>query len=243
MSIQFEENLNWNGKSNAQSNEDSRKKAQETAPLILQKIEEEYSPVARFFNSIKEYFGEEQNPSFWLYGKYMVNRDVFENGTGDDFEKESAQKNTVNPTTEIKSKPIEEVEILKVDKKAQDEYVLTHNFEKVETAEEFNGIWRGFDGDDSLEEDADALNELNLKHLVRTDEVAQSIYQAEFRDLASIAESTELEDENVCLTYKEWDYSKKRYKPDYCKVYLKKNKRRRSKLFKKMPFRKLKNAG
>ncbi len=222
MSLQCEENLNWNGKDIAQTNEDSRKKALEIAPLILQKLEEEYPPVARFYHSIKVLFGEDQNPYFWLYGKYMVNRDVFENGKDDAFEKEATQKNTVNPSTEIKSKPVEEVEILTVDKKAQDDYVMNHNFEKVETAEEFNGIWRGFDGDDSLEEDADALNQLNLKHLVRTDEVAQSIYQAEFRDLANIAESTELEEDDVCMTYKEWDYSKKRYKPDYCKVYLKK---------------------
>ena len=123
---------------------------------------------------------------------------------------------------EIKAKPVEEVEILQVDKKAQEDFMLTHNFEKVETAEEFCGVWRGFDGDDSLEEDAEALNELNLKHLVRTDEQAHSIYQANFRDLANIAESADSEDGNFYLTYQEWDFSKKRYKPDFCKVYLKK---------------------
>ena len=76
--------------------------------------------------------------------------------------------------------------------------MLIHNFEKVESAEEFSGVWRGFDGDDTLEEEEDALNELNLKHLVRTDEVANSIYQADFRDLANIAESGEAE-EKRCL--------------------------------------------
>ena len=109
-----------------------------------------------------------------------------------------------------------------MDKKAQEDFMLTHNFEKVETVEEFSGLWRGFDGDDNLQDDQDALDQINLKHLVRTDEVAHSIYQADFRDLASIAESGETEDSTTYRTYKEWDYSKKRYKLDYCKVFLKK---------------------
>ena len=29
---------------------------------------------------------------------------------------------------------------------------MTHNFEKVETADEFNGAWRDFDGEDELED-------------------------------------------------------------------------------------------
>ena len=94
--------------------------------------------------------------------------------------------------------------------------------EKVETAEEFTGSWRGFDGDDTLQEDEDALNEISLSHLVRTDEVAHSIYQADFRDLVNIAESEETEDGSPYRTYKEWDFSKKRYKAEYCKVFLNK---------------------
>lgn len=219
---QFEENLNWKKKDVSKTTEDSRKIAAEIAPYILKKIEEEYPPVFRFYISIKKYFGENENPRFWLFGKYMANRDVIENGHGDTFDKDTFEKSMAKPTTEIKSKPVEEVEILKVDKKAQEDYVLTHNFEKVETADEFSGVWRGFDGDDTLEEDADALNELNLKHLVRTDEVAHSVYQADFRDLANIAESAALDGENVFLKYNEWDFSKKKYKPDYCTVYLKK---------------------
>ncbi len=223
LSIQFNENLNWNEKQTSPTLADSRSKAFETSSLILKKLKEDYLPVFEFFDSIKHHFGEDLNPHYWLFGKYMINRDVLENENRATPDNDgSTTVKTVKPTTEIKAKPVEEVEILNVDKKAQQDYMLTHNFEKVETAEEFSGVWRGFDGDDSLEEDADALNELNLKHLVRTDEVAHSIYQAEFRDLANIAESAELEDDNNFLTYKEWDFSKKRYKPDYCKVYLKK---------------------
>ena len=53
---------------------------------------------------------------------------------------------------------------LNFDKKQQEDYVLLHNFEKVETAEEFNGNWRDFDGSDELEEHQEALEELNMKY-------------------------------------------------------------------------------
>ena len=222
LSTQWEEGLNWKGKNSPPSLEESRLKAKEIATTILGKMEEEYPPVIDFFVSIKQYFPEEENLAFWLYGKYMLDRDVFENGNGDALDNSPDEKKASNPTTEIKSKAVEEVEIVTVDKKTQDDFVLIHNFEKVETAEEFSGLWRGFDGDDTLQEDEDALNEISLSHLVRTNEVANSIYQADFRDLANIAESGETEEDNIYKTYKEWDFSKKRYKPDYCKVFLKK---------------------
>ena len=222
LSIQSGKNLNWGQKNTPQTLDDSRRMALENASLVLDRIEEEYPSVAEFFHSIESYFGEDQHPSYWLYGKYMSGRDVFENGQSDHPGKDTGKKKTLNPTTEIKSKPVEEVEIITVDKKAQEDYVMTHNFEKVETAEEFSGVWRGFDGDDSLEEDAEALSELNLKHLVRTDEVAHSIYQADFRDLANIADSADSEEDSFYLSYKEWDFSKKKYRPDHCKVFLKK---------------------
>ena len=223
LSIQCEEKLNWEDTKVIPNLEESRQKGIEIAPIILQKMEAEYPSSVRFFNRIKTHFGATQNEDYWLYGKYMVNRDVFENGQGEALDKNALEKNKENPTTEIKSKPVEEVEILQVDKKAQEDFMLTHNFEKVETADEFSGVWRGFDGDDNLEEDADALNDLNLKHLVRTDEVADSIYQADFRDLIKIAESADIEEEEVCLTYKEWDFTKKKIQTGFLQSVFKKN--------------------
>jgi len=223
LSIQWENKLNWAESKLVPSLEESREKAKGIAPVILQKMEQEYPPIAEFYHFIKETFSDEQPHSYWLYGKFMTQRDVFEEQSQNGSSNENVQqKKTVKPTTEIKAKPVEEVEVIAVDKKAQEDYVLTHNFEKVETAEEFNGLWRGFDGDDTLQEDEDALNELNLKHLVRTDEVAHSIYQAEFRDLANIAQSATTEENEISLLYKEWDYSRKKYKADFCKVFLKK---------------------
>ena len=222
LSVQKERGFNWAEINRPPSIQESRTKANKASSIVLHQIQSDYPPVAKYYQSIKDFFIQEENISYWLYGKFMSNRDVF--GTGDEELLDSGEENTskTKPKTEINSKAVEEVEIISIDKKAQDEFVLTHNFEKVETVEEFSGVWRGFDGDDSLQTDEDALNDLNLKHLVRTNEVAKSIYQANFRDLANIAESASTEEDDICLTYKEWDYSKKRYKPDHCKVFLKK---------------------
>ena len=221
LSIQKQQNLNWDQHNVGVTIEQSRKKAAEASELILKTMASEYPAANRYYHSIKPYFEQGEGASHWLFGKFMLNKDVIDNEKDAHSGHRSEEKNTVDTTTEIKSKPTEEVEVITVDKKSQEDYVMTHNFEKVETAEEFTGVWRNFDGDDTLEEDADALNELNLKHLVRTDEVAHSIYQADFRDLANIAESRDADDEGTYVTYKEWNFTKKHYRPDYCKVFLK----------------------
>ncbi|HND87022.1 MAG TPA: VWA domain-containing protein [Saprospiraceae bacterium] len=220
LSIQYARHLNWHSPDAERSVETSRLAAQEAAPAILAELEADFPALAAFFQEIRGFFENSTPPAtHWLYGKFMFSR-----GASPDAQTTSpdgpAGQGTAQPSTEIQSKPVEEAEVIAVDKKRQEDYLLTHNFEKVETAEEFSGVWRGFDGDDTLQEDAEALNELNLRHLVRTDEAAHSIYRADFRDSVNIAESTDTEGDERCLSYPEWDFSKKRYKPDHCKVFL-----------------------
>lgn len=97
--------------------------------------------------------------------------------------------------------------------------MLTHNFEKVETAEEFNGTWRDFDGDDQLEDHHEAIEELSMKLTVRVDDPVHSVYQAEFIENSSVAESVDKPDERYNILYPEWDYTRKSYKQDFCAVY------------------------
>ncbi len=222
LSVQWELKLNWDSTIEVNSLEESRKKAKAESQLVLDVIKDEYPTIHSFFDEVNGFFGEEQAPDYWLFGKYMIDKDIIENEEDESFDRNTTGKDSVSAKTEIKSKAVEEAEILKVDKKKQDDYVLNHNFEKVETAEEFSGIWRGFDGDDTIQEDEDALSELNLRHLVRTDEVAESIYQADFRDLDRIAESADVETEAEPLLYDEWNFKKQQYKRNHCKVFVRK---------------------
>ncbi len=155
----------------------------------------------------------------WLLGsirKADSNSDISEKMDNKFDEKALPQADTV-----IDAKPIEEIESVQVDKKDQDDWVLTHNFEKVETIEEYSGLPRDFDGDDSLEDDAEALAEAGMKHTVRVDDETHSIYQAEFVSNANIAESKEEEATTKHYLYDEYNYKKKEYRRNYCKVFYK----------------------
>ncbi len=121
--------------------------------------------------------------------------------------------------TVIKAKPIEEIETIQIEKKGQEDWVLTHNFEKVETIEEYSGLPRDFDGSDSLEDDMEALSEVNMRNTIRVDEETHSIYQAEFVSNALIADSKESGTAEAHYLYDEYNFKTGTYRKDYCKVF------------------------
>jgi nitric oxide reductase NorD protein len=121
--------------------------------------------------------------------------------------------------TVLKTRAVEELISIEVDKKQQEDYVLTHNFEKVETADEFSGSWRDFDGNDDLKNHQEALEELSMKFTVRVDDVAHSVYQADFVENTTISESCEKDEKGLHIKYDEWDFTKGLYKPAFCKVF------------------------
>ena len=126
---------------------------------------------------------------------------------------------SIDPKSVLKAKAIEEIKSILVDQKAQGDYVLTHNFEKVETLEEFNGTWRDFDGDDDLSNHKDAIDELNMRLTVRTDDPVHSVLLADFIENTNIAEVETDEDLDHCIAYPEWNYAHKQYLEDLCRVY------------------------
>ena len=130
-----------------------------------------------------------------------------------------AALNSVDPKSVMKAKAVEEIKSLQVDIKAQEDYVLTHNFEKVETAEEFNGTWRDFDGDDDLQNHHHAMEELNMHLTVRVDDPAHAVYQTEFIENSKIIETTESTSKVTPIAYPEWNYKIRRYKENYVKVF------------------------
>lgn len=147
---------------------------------------------------------------------------------------DATKKNsTSKPLTTLNAKAVEEVNTLEIDKKQQEDYVLLHSFEKVETAEEFNGNWRDFDGSDELEDHQDALEELNMKYTVRVDDATHSVYQADFVENTSISESANIDEKGYHHSYDEWDFRKNAYKDNFCKVYPKLQLKKNSDYYKK----------
>lgn len=205
--------------------EAARKKALETSTRVLDALFDEYPPTRDWHRDFRHHLEAQTPPKrtpdySMLYGKWM---------------REAPNPNAANPVppftdpvkpahehgpqTTLKARAVEEIIQLQVDKKAQEDYVLTHNFEKVETADEFSGVWRDFDGDDELEQHSDALDELNMKFTVRVDDPAHSVYQSDFLENTSVSESADTSAQDHYLLYDEWDFSQRAYKFGYCKLY------------------------
>jgi nitric oxide reductase NorD protein len=202
----------------------SQKKAEDTAPHVLYELFRLYPSLRELHRDLVNYIvsasGQNKVDYTWLYGKWMRNEntqtpDSKLNNISDSIKKASLP----SPTTILKAMAVEDVTSISVDTKQQEDYVLTHNFEKVETADDFNGVWRDFDGDDELESHSDALSELSMKFTVRVDDPVHSVYEAEFVENATISESMEASSERACFLYSEWDYGKRVYKENFCKVY------------------------
>lgn len=221
--VQKQLNLNW--KNREESPEPDSKKALEAAPLVLEKMFSDYPSLQQWHEDMLHQLPVDKKTQTidysWLYGKWMKNSP--ENETDDILQNfdETVQKkeNKIEAKTTLNAKAVEEIESLAIDKKQQEDYVLLHNFEKIETAEEFNGSWRDFDGKDDLKSHQEALEEMNMKFTVRVDDTVHSIYQADFIENTSIAESAEVDDKGFHLKYNEWDFKKRIYLPDFCKVY------------------------
>ncbi|YCM46491.1 VWA domain-containing protein [Verrucomicrobiaceae bacterium 227] len=118
-------------------------------------------------------------------------------------------------TTEIEGRGQMDVEVLATpedDLEGSD--MPIHTFEKAECLEETSGLNRKKDDDDELEEHEEALKEVNMKELIRSQERPRSIYRS---DIILDGLNLEISDEaGDGIPYPEWDYRKRRYKNDWC---------------------------
>ncbi|MCO4745011.1 MAG: VWA domain-containing protein [Proteobacteria bacterium] len=94
-----------------------------------------------------------------------------------------------------------------------------HVFEKVETLDEWSGGARPMDGSDDLDDHLEALDEVDLRDLIRGGEQARSVIKAdvvldlEIPDVGTIAPSER------GIPYPEWNYKKAAYREDWTMVY------------------------
>lgn len=223
LSVQKNLYLNWNDNQEHELME-SRQKAQETSMVVLESMFEQFPVTKKYFDLFVQFYkSKAKNETLadytFIYGKWMRNNLEDDGEVLKNFTDEVKKSQEDQPKTTLKSKAVEEIISVQVDVKQQEDAVLQHQFEKVETAEEFGGNFKDFDGDDDLEDHANALDELNMKYTVRVDDTAHSVYQADFIENTTVSESAEYDSSGYHITYDEWDYSKRAYKPDFCKVY------------------------
>ena len=226
LSIQKNLKLNWTH-TEKYDLKTSQLKAKENSNAILTILFDEFPSIKDTYDKLLAYYQNqipkgEENPDYsFIYGKWMRNN--LESKDKNKLQNISQKVKTAiesEITTILEAKAVEEMETLNVDKKQQEDAVVNNYFEKVETIEEFGGsTWRDFDGSDEMNEHANALEELNLTNTVRVDDTAHSVYQADFVENVNIAESATLDNADYHIFYDEWNYAKREYRKNYCKVY------------------------
>lgn len=224
LSVQQKLRLNWDNNEDQKATV-SQKEANKYSKQVLEELFDEYPATKEIYNGllsdIESHYQQQNKPCdySWIYGRSMKqNPHEFNVKTTSP---NTSKKKAENPeiTTEMDANPSDEVTTVGVDKKQVEDNVVQNQFEKVDTLSEFNGSFKEMDGEDSLSDDEDAIRELNLKHTVRADDIAHSVYKAEFVNTKSNVVVEETRDEGQFLHYDEWDYKKRRYKQDFCKVY------------------------
>lgn len=133
-------------------------------------------------------------------------------------ETEASEDDDPGIGTELQAPPTEDLHLV-VKREDQLTELPVHAFEKVETVEAFSGSLRQQDGADELEEHLEALEEVDLSHLIRGGPPVHSIYSAELRLGVDLPDVERIEAGEQGIPYDEWDGRKRRYLKDWCQVY------------------------
>lgn len=105
--------------------------------------------------------------------------------------------------------------------KEKEQSPVFHSFEKLETADEYNGGSRVTDAEDDLDDHADALAELNMKHVTREGGAAGSIYKAHFSELFGLHIGRVPPARYPKFKWMpEWNYKNQSFLKDHCRLYL-----------------------
>jgi len=217
-------NLNWSD-SKDHSLFESRLKAEESSESVLKELYEQFPIAHEYYQKIALLYEDKSRPEAkpdlsMIFGKWMVNtQTVSPEDALENFNTKAKTADGNEPKTVLKAKAVEEIISVQLDQQQLDDAVLQHQFEKVETADEFGGNFRDMDGDDDLQDHENALEELNMKYTVRVDDPVHSVYQADFVENTTIAESADAKQHDYHILYDEWNYANRAYKENFCKVY------------------------
>jgi nitric oxide reductase NorD protein len=119
--------------------------------------------------------------------------------------------------TEMEAPPIEEITVHRMGEEPLE--LPVHAFEKVEMAESFAGTFRRPDGSDELDQHLEALQEVQLGHLLRGGPSVGSLMKADIAIGADVPDVGTIEAHEPFVAYPEWDRRRTAYRPDWCRVY------------------------
>ena len=121
--------------------------------------------------------------------------------------------------SEFEAPAVDDILRIELDEKESEDAVLIHTFEKVETADEYRGGSRDTDGADELADQLEALEEVDLREVMRGGEQAESLLRSSIQLDAEIPQVGRCEPGETGLAYDEWDFRRGQYRKDWCTVY------------------------
>jgi nitric oxide reductase NorD protein len=160
--------------------------------------------------------GQERSAPVLLWGEFLEDAQLSPK------EREVAAEQARPPTavtTEINAPNASQVRHVELDTRKIEESTLTHTFEKIETADAFLGGGRDLDGTDELEDHGEALSEVPLSAVTRSDEDVHAILRADVGSFAEIPDVASVQPGERGIPYDEWDAARRAYRERYCTVY------------------------
>ncbi len=123
--------------------------------------------------------------------------------------------------TERKGKTREDLRVIALDESPLEENPMTHSFEKVHTVEEYSGGRKKTDATDELAAHGDALDEIEMREVVRSRERPRSLYRAEVTFEGDQA-APDVADAAIegGIPYDEWDEGAHAYRKAHCRVFV-----------------------
>lgn len=94
-----------------------------------------------------------------------------------------------------------------------------HVFEKIQTLEEFSGGRRRLDGADELDDQAQALDELDLREVIRGGPEVESVYRVELDAWDAVPDVQTIAPHERAVMYDEWNEPARSYRRDWVAVY------------------------
>jgi nitric oxide reductase NorD protein len=114
-------------------------------------------------------------------------------------------------------RPRDHVERKSLGKSQDNENPLVHSFEKLHTLEEHKGGSKRIDGSDELDAHADALEELDLRELIRSDEETRSLLRSDAMLESGAGDLGEAPDQTG-IPYDEWHEAERSFRSAWCRV-------------------------
>lgn len=120
--------------------------------------------------------------------------------------------------TELKKRRATAAERVETPKQELQENPLVHSFEKVHTLEEYKGGSKRIDGDDELAAHQKALDELDLRQVIRSHQRARSLYRADLLLDGAVGDVEDSAAGPAEALYDEWDEAKRAWKLKWCRL-------------------------